>query len=54
MPALLNWGVSSCQFVIAAQQMTYTTADILSKVIYGAMLNTASTILSEEQGFKEA
>lgn len=53
MPALLSWGVSGYQFVIVAQQMTYTTADILSKVIYGAMLNTASTILSQEQGFKE-
>ena len=54
MPALLSWGVSDCRFVIVAQQMTCTTADILSKVIYGSMLNTASTVLSEEQGFKEA
>lgn len=53
MPILISWGVADYEFAIVAQQMTYTVADIVSKVIYGAMLNIASTILSEEQGFKE-
>ena len=52
-PAFLSWGVSGYETVIVAQQVTYTVADILSKVIYGAMLNAASTILSEEQNFVE-
>ncbi len=51
MPLLLELGIADYQFTIVAQQMTYTIADIASKVIYGAMLNVASTILSEEQGF---
>lgn len=51
-PALLSLGIADYDFAIVAQQLTYTTADILSKVIYGAMLNISSTILSEEQGFK--
>ena len=43
----LGWGTS-----IMVQQVLYTIADIVSKVFYGVMLNTASTILSNEQGFK--
>jgi bacteriorhodopsin len=43
----LGWGPS-----IMVQQVLYTVADITSKVFYGVMLNTASTILSNEQGFK--
>jgi hypothetical protein len=43
----LGWGTS-----IMVQQVLYTIADITSKVFYGVMLNTASTILSNEQGFK--
>ena len=54
MPALMTLGVADYEFVVVAQQLTYTTADVLSKVIYGAMLNQASTVLSEEQGFQEA
>jgi bacteriorhodopsin len=54
MPFLLSLGVADYEFTIVAQQMTYTVADITSKVIYGAMLNISSTILSEEQGFKPA
>lgn len=54
MPALMSWGATDYQFAVVAQQMTYTIADILSKVIYGAMLNAASTILSQEQNFVEA
>lgn len=52
MPILMSWGIADYEFAIVAQQMTYTVADITSKVIYGVMLNVASTILSEEQGFK--
>jgi bacteriorhodopsin len=43
----LGWGTS-----IMVQQVLYTVADITSKIFYGVMLNTASTILSNEQGFK--
>lgn len=43
----LGWGLS-----IAAQQVLYTIADIVSKIFYGVILNTSSTILSNEQGFK--
>jgi bacteriorhodopsin len=53
MPALMSWGIADYEFTIVAQQMTYTIADISSKIIYGAMLNAVSTRLSEEQGFKE-
>lgn len=52
MPLLLQLGIADYGFTIVAQQLTYTAADILSKVIYGVMLNTASTILSQEQGFE--
>jgi bacteriorhodopsin len=54
MPLLLEFGIADYGFTIVAQQLTYTVADILSKVIYGAMLNISSTILSEEQGFLPA
>lgn len=54
MPLLLEWGLADYGFAIVAQQLTYTVADISSKVIYGVMLNTASTILSREQGFEPA
>lgn len=54
MPILMTWGVADYEFSIVAQQMTYTIADIASKVIYGVMLNVSSTILSEEQGFEVA
>lgn len=53
MPILMTWGIGDYEFVVVAQQLTYTVADVLSKVIYGAMLNQASTVLSEEQGFQE-
>ncbi len=53
-PALLEFGIADYGFTIVAQQLTFTAADILSKVIYGVMLNVASTILSREQGFVEA
>jgi bacteriorhodopsin len=53
-PILMTWGVAEYEFVIAAQQITYTVADIASKVIYGAMLSISATILSREQGFIEA
>jgi bacteriorhodopsin len=54
MPLLLEFGIADYGFTIVAQQLTYTVADILSKVIYGAMLNISSTILSEEQGLLPA
>ena len=54
MPLLLEWGIADYGFTIVAQQLTFTIADIASKVIYGVMLNTASTILSSEQGFEPA
>jgi hypothetical protein len=54
MPLLMSLGIADYEFTIVAQQMTYTVADIASKIIYGAMLNVSSTILSEEQGFKPA
>jgi bacteriorhodopsin len=54
MPVLMTWGIAEYEFAIVAQQMTYTIADIASKVIYGVMLNVSSTILSEEQGFQPA
>ncbi len=53
MPLLLEWGVAGYGFTIVAQQLTYTVADISSKIIYGVMLNAVSTQLSQEQGFKE-
>jgi len=52
-PILLSWGVADYEFVIVAQQLTYTAADISSKIIYGVMLNVVSSTLSAEQGFKE-
>ncbi|MFW6211588.1 MAG: bacteriorhodopsin [Spirochaetota bacterium] len=53
-PLLLEFGIAEYGFTIVGQQLTYTAADILSKVIYGVMLNVSSTILSQEQGFDEA
>lgn len=52
-PILLTWGAADYEFVIVAQQLTFTVADITSKIIYGVMLNVVSTQLSTEQGFKE-
>ncbi|MFO8041626.1 MAG: bacteriorhodopsin [Alkalispirochaeta sp.] len=51
MPILMSTGIADYEFAIVAQQLTYTVADVSSKVIYGAMLNISSTILSNEQGF---
>ncbi|MFP4508880.1 MAG: bacteriorhodopsin [Spirochaetota bacterium] len=53
-PWLMSAGIAEYEFTIVAQQMTYTIADVTSKVIYGVMLNIVSTRLSEEQGFQEA
>ena len=53
MPLLMSGGIAGYELTIVAQQLTYTTADITSKIIYGVMLNVVSTKLSEEQGFKE-
>jgi hypothetical protein len=52
MPALFGVGIDS--FVVVSQQVLYTIADVTSKVIYGIMLNTVSTFLSQEAKFEEA
>ena len=57
MPALLSGtpgGAGIDSFVVVSQQMLYTVADITSKIIYGIMLNTVSTFLSQEAKFEEA
>jgi bacteriorhodopsin len=51
-PYLMNLGLADYEFTIVAQQLTYTVADIVSKVVYGVMLNITSTILSEEEGYQ--
>lgn len=52
-PALMQAGVSY-ELTIVSQQVIYTIADIASKVIYGIMLAVTATMLSEQQGYKEA
>ena len=54
MPILMTWGVADYEFTIVAQQITYTAADITSKIIYGVMLSHVAVVLSREQGFTEA
>lgn len=53
MPILLTWGVGY-ELMIVAQQITYTIADIASKIVYGVMLNVTSTRLSEAEGYAQA
>lgn len=53
MPILLTCGVGY-EFMIVAQQITYTVADIASKIVYGAMLNVTSTRLSDAEGYAQA
>lgn len=48
MPALLD-NVAG----VVGRQMTYTTADIASKVIYGIMLTAVAQIRSDEAGYKQ-
>jgi bacteriorhodopsin len=51
MPGLMTLGVADYEFAIVAQQMTYTAADISSKIIYGVMLGVAAMRLTEvEEG----
>ncbi len=52
MPALFGLGFDS--FVVVSQQVLYTLADVTSKIVYGIMLNTVSTFLSQEAKFVEA
>ncbi len=52
-PALMNLG-ASYEVTIVSQQVIYTIADISSKVIYGIMLTVTATLLSAQQGFREA
>jgi bacteriorhodopsin len=51
-PVLLNTGVSY-GVVIVSQQVIYTAADVLSKVVYGIMLTITAGLLSQQQGFKQ-
>jgi len=37
---------------VVARQITYTTADIFSKVIYGVLLGKVAEILSKNEGYK--
>ena len=53
MPALWRWGGLAYEFVIAVQQITYTAADVLSKIIYGLLLSAACAALSDERNFTE-
>lgn len=46
MPLLLN-----SEAGVVGRQMTYTVADITSKVIYGVLLARVAQILSEEEGY---
>ena len=41
------------ELAIVSQQVLYTLADISSKVVYGVILQVVSSVLSQEQGFKE-
>lgn len=41
------------ELAIVSQQVLYTIADVASKVVYGVILQIVSSMLSEEQGFKE-
>jgi bacteriorhodopsin len=44
---------SNFELAIVSQQVLYTIADVSSKVVYGVILQIVSSMLSEEQGFKE-
>jgi bacteriorhodopsin len=44
---------SNFELAIVSQQVLYTIADVASKVVYGVILQIVSSMLSEEQGFKE-
>lgn len=37
---------------VVARQMTYTVADISSKVIYGVLLSNLAQILSKAEGYE--
>jgi bacteriorhodopsin len=51
LPILMEWGISY-EFTVVGQQITYTIADILSKVVYGVLLTVAATRLSTHAGYK--
>ncbi len=48
MPLLLNNEAG-----VVGRALTYSTADILSKVIYGVLLTAAAQIRSEHEGYVE-
>jgi bacteriorhodopsin len=52
-PILMETGLSY-EITIVSQQVIYTIADIASKVIYGVMLTVTATMLSGQQGYKQA
>ena len=39
---------------VVARQITYTVADITSKIIYGVMLARVATLRSQEEGYDYA
>jgi bacteriorhodopsin len=49
-PILMKLGLSY-EFTIVSQQVIYTIADISSKIVYGVMLATTATMLSEKEGY---
>jgi len=38
---------------VVGRQMTYTVADVMSKVIYGVLLTNVAQILSKEEGYQQ-
>lgn len=48
MPVLLN-----SEAGVVGRQITYTVADIASKVIYGVLLARVAQIRSEAEGYRE-
>jgi len=37
---------------VVGRQITYTVADVCSKVIYGVLLTNVAVILSKQEGYK--
>ncbi|TVR76527.1 MAG: rhodopsin [Chitinophagaceae bacterium] len=56
MPHLLGIGAEAGFFNetgIVARQITYTIADVLSKVVYGVLLTVVAQVRSQEEGYVE-
>lgn len=43
---------SSPEWAVVGRQITYTVADIVSKIVYGVLLNNVSTIRSQAEGYE--